>query len=98
LGEAEPARALGEDTLRRGRRVFGPDHPTTLWAAAALTSALVQLGEAVQARALGEDTLQRSRHVLGPDHPITQYLTRAASSGQLLPDEAAAEDHPSEPL
>ena len=26
LGEAEPARDLGEDTLRRCRRVLGPDH------------------------------------------------------------------------
>jgi hypothetical protein len=27
LGEAEPARTLGEDTLGRCRRVLGPDHP-----------------------------------------------------------------------
>jgi Tetratricopeptide repeat len=30
LGEAEPARALGEDTLQRCRRLFGPGHPLTL--------------------------------------------------------------------
>ena len=30
LGEAEPARTLSEDTLLRCRRVFGPDHATTL--------------------------------------------------------------------
>jgi hypothetical protein len=82
LGEAEPARALGEDTLRRGRRVFGPDHATTLWAATALTSALGQLGEAEAARDLGQDTLERSRRVLGPDHPVTLYLTQAASGGE----------------
>jgi hypothetical protein len=29
LGEAEPARALGEDTLQRCRRVLGPDHSIT---------------------------------------------------------------------
>jgi hypothetical protein len=29
LGEAKPARALGEDTLQRCRRVLGPDHPAT---------------------------------------------------------------------
>jgi hypothetical protein len=29
LGEAEPARALAEDTLVRCRRVLGPDHPIT---------------------------------------------------------------------
>jgi hypothetical protein len=33
LGEAEPARALGEDTLQRSRRVLGPDHPITLYLA-----------------------------------------------------------------
>ena len=27
LGEAESARALGEDTLQRSRRVLGPDNP-----------------------------------------------------------------------
>ena len=71
MGEAEPARALGEDTLQRCRRVLGPDHPITLWAAGALTGALHRLGEAEPARALGEDTLQRCRRVLGPDHPTT---------------------------
>jgi hypothetical protein len=35
LGDAEPARALGEDTLLRCRRVLGPDHPVTLWLAEA---------------------------------------------------------------
>lgn len=66
-----PARALGEDTLQRSRRVLGPDHPTTLTAAATLTGALARLGETEPARALGEDTPQRSRRVLGPDHVTT---------------------------
>jgi hypothetical protein len=79
LGQAEQARALGEDTLQRSRRVLGPDHPTTLDAATALTLALVQLGEVEPARALGEDTLQRCHRVLGPHHPITLYLTEAAN-------------------
>jgi hypothetical protein len=78
--------------------VFGPDHPITLWAAAALASALVQLGEAEAARALGEDTLQRSRRVLGPDHPIIQYLTEAAGISHPMPGSDAAADHPSGPL
>jgi hypothetical protein len=30
LGEAKPARALGEDTLQRCRRVVGADHLITL--------------------------------------------------------------------
>ena len=66
----EPARALGEDTLQRCRRVLGPDHPTTLWPRPRSSLALSGLGEAEPARALGEDTLQRCRRVLGPDHPI----------------------------
>jgi Tetratricopeptide repeat len=36
----ERARALGEDTLQRSRRVLGPDHSITLWVATALTGAL----------------------------------------------------------
>jgi hypothetical protein len=31
LGEAESARALGEDTLQRCHRTLGPDHPITLY-------------------------------------------------------------------
>jgi ABC-type arginine/histidine transport system permease subunit len=78
--------------------VLGPDHPTTLRAAGALTGALVRLGEAEAARALGEDTLQRCRRVLGPDHSITLYLTQVASIGHLvLGDEAVADRH-SRPL
>lgn len=30
LVDAEPARALGEDTLQRDRQAPGPDHPITL--------------------------------------------------------------------
>jgi hypothetical protein len=82
LGEAEPARDMGEDTLRRCRRVLGPDHPTTLWAAAVQTLALVSLGEAEQARTLGEDTMQRSRRTRGPDHATT--LTAAAALTRAL--------------
>ena len=59
LGEAEAARALGQDTLQRCHRVLGPDHPITLLAAATLTGALVGVGEAEAARALGQDALQR---------------------------------------
>jgi hypothetical protein len=43
VGEAEPARALGEDTVQRCRRALGPDHPITLWVATGLTLALAVL-------------------------------------------------------
>jgi hypothetical protein len=45
--------------------VLGPDHPTTLYAAAALTAALIGLGAVEPARTLAEDTLQRSLMTLG---------------------------------
>jgi hypothetical protein len=32
-GEAEAARALGQDTVERCRRVLGPDHPITRYLA-----------------------------------------------------------------
>jgi len=97
-GESEPARALGQDTLQRCRRVLGPDHPITLLAAGALTAALRRLGEVEPARGLGENTLRRCRRVLGPDHPTTQYLTEAVGNGHSKPDGDAAADSPSPPL
>ena len=70
--------------------MFGPEHLIVLWAASALTHALVQRGEVEPARALGEDTLLRCRRVLAADHPIVQYLLQAVSIDQLLGDDAAA--------
>ena len=78
VGEAEAARTLGEDTLQRSRRTLGPDHLTTLWAAAALALAQTQVGETEAAGALREDTWQRCRRTLGPDNPITRYLAQVA--------------------
>jgi hypothetical protein len=80
LDEAEPACALGEDTLQRCRRMLGPDHTVTLLAATALTVALVRLGEVEPARILGQETLKRCRRVLGLHHPITLYLTEVAGT------------------
>jgi hypothetical protein len=71
LDEAAEARALGQDTLERSRRVLGPDHLVTLGTAMVLTLVLPRSAEAEQARILGQDTLERSRRVLGADHPIT---------------------------
>ena len=62
---------LGKDSLRRSRRVLGPDHPTSLWAATALMQAPIEPGAEEPARAFGEDTLQRCRRVFGPDHVRT---------------------------
>jgi hypothetical protein len=38
LGEAEPARVLGQDTLQRCHRVLGPEHPITACVAQAASS------------------------------------------------------------
>ena len=81
-GDAEQALALGEDTLARSRKSLGPDHPTTLGAAAAVTIALTRLGATEQATTLGADTLARSRNRLGPDHPITRILTQVLTPTQ----------------
>ena len=97
LGELERARALGEDSLERCRRVLGPDHPATLVAAVGLTRALGRLGEVDSARALAEDTLQRSRRALGPDHPITRYLAQLAVTDHPPLGHGAAEDNPDPP-
>ena len=96
LDEPELARALGEDTLQRCRRVLGPDHLITLTAAATLTFTLAQLGEAEAARTLAEDTLQRCHRVLGPGHRITRSLTRVAKTG-LIPRKDSVADRPGRP-
>ncbi len=78
--------------------MLGPEHPSTLLAAAALTFTLDQLGQAALARALGQDTLQRSRRVLGPDHLIKLYLTQDADIGHLVLGDEAVGDRHSRPL
>jgi hypothetical protein len=98
LGEAEPARTLGQDTLHRCRQMLGPDHPTTLRAAATLTGALAQLDQVEAARELGQDTLHRCRRVLGLGHLITRSLTEAASGGYPMPSGDSAADRPDRPL
>jgi hypothetical protein len=72
LGEYRAARELAEDTLIRGRRVLGDDHPFILLLAATLAFALTGLGEYRAARELAEDTLTRCRRVLVDDHPDTR--------------------------
>jgi len=88
---------LGQDTLQRCRRVLGPDHLITLWAATALTAALFGLGEVNAAHGLSEDTLQRCRRVLGPDHSITRYLAQVAVTAHPVLGDDSAADHPSPP-
>ena len=61
-----------------GGRALGPDHPTTLVSAVALTLALVDLGEPEQARWLGQDTVEWCRRMLGPDHPTTLLVAQIA--------------------
>jgi hypothetical protein len=77
--------------------VFGPDHVTTLWAAAALTAALAQLSQAEPARELGEDTLQRCRRALGPDHLLSLWTAAALNLalnrlGEVKPARALGRD------
>ena len=45
LAEVEPARALGEDTLGRCRRVLGPDHAITLNLTRAASTGQLLLGD-----------------------------------------------------
>jgi Tetratricopeptide repeat len=45
VGEVEPARALGEDTLQRSRRVLGPGHPVTLYLTQAVSSGQLHLDD-----------------------------------------------------
>jgi tetratricopeptide (TPR) repeat protein len=71
LRRDEQARALGNDTYGRLRRVLGDDASETLTAASNLAHYLLVLGEFEQARDLCEDLLNRRRSTLGEDHPRT---------------------------
>jgi len=88
VGEVEPAQALGEDTWQQCRRVPGPDHATTLLAAATLAQSMAGLTEVEPARALGEDTLARCRRVLGPDHATTLLAAAALAFARVAWGEA----------
>ncbi|MGW6929650.1 FxSxx-COOH system tetratricopeptide repeat protein [Lentzea sp. NPDC054927] len=71
VGEYLKARALDEGLVRRYRRDFGDDHPSTLRAVNSLAMDLRGLGEHQKARKLHTDNLQRRRQVLGDDHRDT---------------------------
>jgi hypothetical protein len=85
LGKHEQAHVVGEDALRRARRVLGPDHPATL----RLVGSKITLGvlgpvaptvgpespDTEHVDALGEDTMQRLLRTLGPDHPLTLLMS-----------------------
>jgi hypothetical protein len=75
-GDAKQARALAEDTVERCRNSLGPNHPSTLGAAAAVSISLARLGATEQAQTLRADVLARAQDWLGPDHPITRALRR----------------------
>ena len=89
LGQYEPARQLGEDTLTRCRRVLGQDHPHTLRAASSLAISLSDSGQYERARQLSEDIFTRMCRVLGEDHPDT--LRAAFSLTSSLSDSGEGE-------
>ena len=47
VGEVEAARTLGEDTLQRSRRAFGPDAPVTLYLTQAVNGSQLPRGDDV---------------------------------------------------
>jgi hypothetical protein len=51
VGEEQRARTLGQETLKRCRRVLGTDHPITLRAASVLMQALNEPAEVEPTRA-----------------------------------------------
>ncbi len=58
-------------TLEIQRRVFGPEHPDTLFSMNNLAVSYDGLGKHAQAEALFNQTLDLKRRVLGPEHPST---------------------------
>jgi hypothetical protein len=70
-GRVDEARALGEQTFERSRRIRGEHHPHTLVCAINLSFDLEKLGELVEANRLRRNTLDSLGVHLGTDHPDT---------------------------
>jgi tetratricopeptide (TPR) repeat protein len=94
LGKFDEAIELGEGALDLSRRIYGPDHPSTLATAGNHALLLMTVGRYDDAEALFADTIERDRRVLGEDHPRT-LLARSNRAlvlqDQLRLDEAEAE-------
>ena len=71
LGRFEEALKLHEETLQIRRRLFGPEHPSTLGSMNNLAELLVRQNRLEEAYRLHEETLQMRRRVMGPESPET---------------------------
>lgn len=69
LGELRAARALGEDTHRRVKRVLGATHPLTLGAAANLSLDLRADGASEAAAELSAEVMRGYAETLSLNHP-----------------------------
>jgi hypothetical protein len=73
LGEVKPARALSQDTLQRSRRLFGPDHPITLFLAQATgIGHLMQSDDAVADPRVNR--CERCMHRMGPAAGVVKVM------------------------
>lgn len=82
LGNAEQARDLHADTLRRRTDALGREHPDTLQSLGNLGGVHVELGDLNQAETILREAAELSDHVRGPLHP--QTLTTKANLAVVL--------------
>ena len=83
LGEIGAARTLGEDTLRRVKKVLGATHPLTLAAAANLSLDLRADGASEAAMELSAETQRGYEQTLSLNHPDALVAAEQAAGLRL---------------
>ncbi len=92
LGDPGGQRDLVEPAVERFRELFGPDHPTTLWAAGQLARARRGLGELDDAATLYRENLRLARASLGDHQRTATALLDLADTERMLGRNRAAID------
>jgi hypothetical protein len=75
-GLSAKAQALGEEVLKKRRRILGEEHPETLTTMHLLASTYGQRGRLKDACTLQEEVLRKRKDILGKDHPDTLLSMR----------------------
>jgi hypothetical protein len=79
---AEPARALGEDTLQRCRRVLGPDHSLTQYLTQAGEQQLTSCSRKMHLRIIRVGRCELHNHHQGLEPCMVRVLLRLAGSAR----------------
>ncbi|KAJ7858476.1 hypothetical protein B0H14DRAFT_3634103 [Mycena olivaceomarginata] len=91
LGQLSTAEELA--TVEKHQKVFGEDHPETLWIMGELALIFQQQGQLEHAEELLVAVLEKRRKLLGDDHPQTRWtMDQLANLYQSIGKFQAAEE------